>query len=123
MSTSARRTESTRQFSAIDGDGCTRNERRLVGRDKQDGLSDLFGCADALHRDACDQGGFFLGSAGKAVKHPGLDRAWGDYVDAYAGLRDFQRGQTFHGVLAGNIDRRARATGPFSGCRNHACPA
>ncbi len=69
------RTESACQFSAIDGDGSTRNERRLVGRDKQNGLRDLFGYADAASSARRRQGGFFLGSVGEAVQHPGYERA------------------------------------------------
>ena len=36
------------QFAAVDGDRRTRDERRLVGREKHDGLGDLFGRSRAL---------------------------------------------------------------------------
>ena len=47
--------ESQGRFAAVDGERRTRDERRLVGREKHDGLGDLFGPPDAFERHARDQ--------------------------------------------------------------------
>src|SRR3989442_8875494 len=61
----------------------TCDERRLVGREKHDGLGDLFGSPYSFERHGRRQTRLSFVSTGEAIQHPSLDWTWGDHVDAY----------------------------------------
>src|ERR1700674_3836990 len=90
-----------------------RDERRLVGCEKHDGLGDLFGSPYSFEwHGRCDTRLPF-GSTGEAVQHPSLDWTWGHHVDAYPGRGGFEcgrLGQSFDRMLAGRVYRRANST-------------
>src|ERR1700730_14145685 len=98
------------QFSAVDGDGSTRDVRRLVGGNKDDGLGDLFGSSYAFERHSRDQPGLPFVRTSEPVQHPSLDRTRGDHVYTYTRPRWLKRGrlrQPVDGMLAGNIESSA----------------
>src|SRR3989442_8627436 len=51
----------------------TRDERRLVGRQKDDGLSDLFGSSYSVERHLRYQTRLSFVSTGEALQHPSVD--------------------------------------------------
>src|SRR5713101_9642157 len=59
----------------------TRDERRLVGCEKHDGLGDLFGSPYSFERNGRRQTRFSLRSTSEAVQHPSLDWTWRHHVD------------------------------------------
>src|ERR1700737_889178 len=101
------------QFAAVDGDGSTRDVRRLVGCNKHDGLGDLFGSPYAFERHTLDQPGLPFVRTGEPVQHPSLDRTGGDHIYTYTRPRCLKRRrlrQPFDGMLAGNIESSAGCT-------------
>src|SRR6266850_1444614 len=70
-------------FAAVHEVRRTRDERRLIGRQKDDGLSYLFGCPHSFERHLRYQSRLSFVSTGEAFQHPRVDWTWGDHVDAY----------------------------------------
>src|SRR6202521_1410125 len=98
-----------------------RDERRLVRREKHDGLGDLFGSPYSFEGYGRRQTRLSFGSTREAVQHPGLDWTWGHHVDSYPGRGGFEcgrLGQSFDRMLAGGVYRRATSTNMAAGGRH-----
>src|SRR5579864_3433572 len=71
------------RLAAVGSERRTSAERRLVGRDKQDGLGYLFGPAHAFERHSRDQAGLPFVIPRKPAKHRSVDRTGRDRIDAH----------------------------------------
>jgi hypothetical protein len=99
----------------------TRDEGRLVEREKHHGLGDLFGSPYSFERHGRRQTRLSFVSTGEAVQHPSLDWTWGHHVDAYPRRGVFKcgrLGQSFERMLARRVYGRASSTSMAVGRRH-----
>src|SRR5258708_11338478 len=106
----------------------TRDERRLGGCEKYDGLGDLFGSPYSFEWNGRRYTRFSLRSASESAQHPSLDWTWGHHVDAYPRRRGFdgrRLSQSFDRMLARRLDGRPGSTSIAVALRqvNNAAPS
>src|SRR5258707_883610 len=100
------------RLAAVHGDDLARHEAGVVGCEELDDIRDVINVAEAAGRDCRRHGGGALLTPGEAVQAAGGHRAGGDGVDADALGGYLERrgpGEAIHRMLAGAVERRARA--------------
>jgi hypothetical protein len=95
-------------LAAVDWNGCSTDERSLVGCDKKDGIGDFFRTAQAFERNAGGEADLLLVRPSEARQHFRFDRARCDDIHPDTEWRPFQScrlSESFDRMLAGNIKR------------------